>query len=596
MILPSKFERADSESGHDQAPTVITLKRPETSREQRGSEDRNDLSHKDRSRSFLRALPAMFPAISALKQRMVVAERSRRRISVAALLTLVSATIPTTLAAQDGKTVYNKWCAGCHGDTGAGDGFGSKTMLPHPRDFTKAVYKIRTTASGEIPTDDDIRHIIEVGMPGTAMPEWKSRLNAGEITAVIQYLKSFSPNSFSGAAAKPIAIGKAPSGSGVDEGRAAFQKLECYKCHGAAGRADGKSAPTLKDDYGNPIRPADLTENWKFRGGNTVAAIYTRLRTGLDGTPMPSFQDAVENKLITDEQLWRVAQYVHSLSPEKPPEAREVVRAALAQTLPKTPDDAAWRNVERFWVPLVGQIVAKPRWFAPTIDGVWVQALHDGRSLALRVAWDDPSKSPDPAWDEWLGRMAKTLTDVDGPLATQQGPDRLVVQWARDPNDESRRPYFLGGDSKSPVYVWRWTSEPRVEEGTEAGLGKFTALPNGGATVSQTARYVDGQWQVVFTRGLASTDSTRPRFTSGHAIPVAFYAADGSSGEDDVRGAVSTWYAVYLDVPTPTRVFVAPIAIIALSAGLGMLLVTRAQRRDNGRGDELKDSSHMEER
>jgi DMSO reductase family type II enzyme heme b subunit len=192
--------------------------------------------------------------------------------------------------------------------------------------------------------------------------------------------------------------------------------------------------------------------------------------------------------------------------------------------------------------------------------------------------------------------MAKTLTDVDGPLATQQGPDRLVVQWARDPNDESRRPYFLGGDSKSPVYVWRWTSEPRVEEGTETGLGKFTALPNGGATVSQTARYVDGQWQVVFTRGLASTDSTRPRFTSGHAIPVAFYAADGSSGEDDVRGAVSTWYAVYLDVPTPTRVFVAPIAMIALSAGLGMLLVTRAQRRDNGRGDELKDSSHMEER
>src|SRR3954470_3597263 len=125
-----------------------------------------------------------------------------------ALTLLIAA--PSLLLAQDGKTVYDKWCAGCHGDAGAGDGFGSKTMLPHPRDFTKAVYKIRTTASGEIPTDDDIRHIIEVGMPGTAMPEWKSRLNAGEITAVIQYIKSFSPNSFSGAAAKPIAIGKAP--------------------------------------------------------------------------------------------------------------------------------------------------------------------------------------------------------------------------------------------------------------------------------------------------------------------------------------------------------------------------------------------------
>jgi mono/diheme cytochrome c family protein len=379
-----------------------------------------------------------------------------------------------SIQAQDGKPVYDKWCSGCHGDTGAGDGYGSKTMLPHPRDFTKGVYKIRTTASGEIPTDADLRHVIEVGMPGTAMPEWKSRLSDGEIVAVVKYIKTFSPNSFT-QPAKTIAIGKAPSGSGVDEGKAAFQKLECSKCHGMAGRADGKSAPTLKDDYGNPIRPADLTENWKFRGGNTVTEIYTRLRTGLDGTPMPSFQDAIDNKLITDEQLWRVAQYVHSLSPEKPPEPREVVRAARAQTLPTTLDAPAWNGVEKFWVPLVGQIIAKPRWFAPTVDGLWVQALHDGRTLALRVSWDDPSKSPDPTWDQWLGRMSQTLTDVDGPLATQQGPDRLVVHFAKNPNDESKKPYFLGGDAKSPVYAWRWTSEPKIEEGTEAGLGKFTA-------------------------------------------------------------------------------------------------------------------------
>jgi DMSO reductase family type II enzyme heme b subunit len=425
------------------------------------------------------------------------------------------------------------------------------------------------------------------------MPEWKSRLSAADITAVIQYIKTFSENSFKGTAAKALAIGKAPSGSGVDEGKAVFQKLECYKCHGPTGRASGPSAPTLKDDYGNPIRPADLTESWKFRGGSTVTDIYTRLRTGLDGTPMPSFQEAIENKLITDEQLWRLAQYVHSLSPETAPQPREVVRAARVPALPNGIDDAAWRDVERFWVPLVGQIIDKPRWFAPTVDGVWVQALHDGRTLALRLAWDDPSKSPDPKWDEWLGRMSKALTDVDGPLATQQGPDRLVVQFAQNPSDESKRPYFLGGDAKSPVYVWRWTSEQRVEEGTETGLGKFTALP--GVSVRQTSQFVDGQWQVVLTRPLASNDTTRwPRFTAGHAIPIAFYAADGSNGEDEVRGAVSTWYAVYLDVPTPTRVFVAPVAMIALSAGLGMLLVTQAQRRE--RRDDANGSTHMEER
>jgi hypothetical protein len=313
---------------------------------------------------------------------------------------------------------------------------------------------------------------------------------------------------------------------------------------------------------------------------------------------MPSFQEAVENKLITDEQLWRVAQYVRSLSPDKAPEPREVVNAAIATRLPTAPDDAAWNGVERFWIPLVGQVIAKPRWFAPTVDGVWVQALHDGRSLALRISWDDPSKSPDPAWDEWLGKVSKTLTDVDGPLATQQAGDRLVVQWEKKPGDGSELPYFLGGDTKRPVYVWRWTSDSmRVQEGSETGLGTFAALAQ--TRVTERARYVDGQWQVVLTRPLASSDTTQaPAFTTGHAIPMAFFAADGSNGEDDVRGAVSTWYAVYLAVPTPSRVFVAPIATIVLSAGLGMLLVVRAQRRERaGAGDSgADDSSHMEER
>ena len=88
---------------------------------------------------------------------------------------------------------------------------------------------------------------------------------------------------------------------------------------GQQGRGDGNSAPTLKDDWDHPIRAADLSASWKFRGGSTVEEIYARLKTGLDGTPMPSFQEAIENKLITDEQLWHVAQYVRSLSPEEPP-------------------------------------------------------------------------------------------------------------------------------------------------------------------------------------------------------------------------------------------------------------------------------------
>ena len=66
------------------------------------------------------------------------------------------------LSAQDttkGEAIYEKWCAGCHGDTGAGDGPAAAYMLPRPRNFTGAVYKIRTTASGQLPTEIGRAHV-----------------------------------------------------------------------------------------------------------------------------------------------------------------------------------------------------------------------------------------------------------------------------------------------------------------------------------------------------------------------------------------------------------------------------------------------------
>lgn len=95
------------------------------------------------------------------------------------------------------------------------------------------------------------------------------------------------------------------------------------------------------------------------------------------------------------------------------------------------------------------------------------------------------------------------------------------------------------------------------------------------------ARYDAGQWQLQLVRVLRQRDTTNgPVFVPGRAVPVAFFVADGSNGEDGVRSAVSTWYAIHLDVPTPARVYVAPAVTVLLTAGLGMLLVTRAQRRE----------------
>ncbi len=504
---------------------------------------------------------------------------------------LLLATVVMTQDTAAGKQVYTTWCAGCHGDDGKGDGEGARHMIPPPRDFTgNVLYQIRSTPSGQLPTDVDLMRSIDEGLPGTPMPAWKTRLSDRQRRDVLAYIKAFSPY-FTDTTQRPqpIKFSSAPGGGGGTEalkiGRQFYDSIGCRKCHGDQGRGDGPSAPTLKDDAQHPIFAANLHENWRFNGGGTVEDIYHRLRTGLDGTPMPSFSDLIENKFLTDEQLWRVAQYVRSLSPNETPVARDVVHAPLTRTLPHGPDDSAWTSVDLYWFPLVGQIVHKERWFAPAVSGVWVKAAHTADSIALRVVWDDRSESPDTAWLAHVRRVWATLESDDSTREQPAPwPDQLVVQFPVSIPSGMERPYFLMGSSSAPVYQWRWSSVARtaVVAGLARGIDRFDPLSGAGPRAQ--AVYDHGQWRVVFTRALASTDTaSQLPFRTGRAIPMAFFAADGSNGEHGTRMAISTWYFLALDEPVPARVFFAPVLAMMLTMGLGMLVVWRAQQKTSYR-------------
>lgn len=497
----------------------------------------------------------------------------------------------SALRAQDttaGKVVYQKWCAGCHGDNGAGDGPGAKRMIPPPRDFTGAIYQIRSTPSGQLPTDADLMRSIDEGLGGTAMPGWKSRLSDRQRRDVLAYIKTFS-TFFADTTQRPqpIAFGSAPSGTDTKVGRQFYDSIGCRKCHGDQGRGDGPSAPTLKDDAGHPMFAANLHQNWRFNGGGTTEDIYRRLRTGLDGTPMPSFSELLEQKFLTDEQLWRLAQYVRSLSPKETPVVRDVIHAPLVKALPHAPDDsAAWKSVDEYWFPLVGQVIHKERWFDPAVTSVQIQAVHTTDSIALRVVWDDRSQSPDTAWMAHIGRVFSALDTDSSREQPALWPDQLAVQFPVSIPTGMERPYFLMGNSSAPVYQWRWASTARTAAvaGLARGVERFDPIAGAGGTIPAQAVYDHGQWRVVFTRALASPDTaTQLPFRSGRAIPVAFFAWDGSNGEHGTRMAVSTWYFLALDEPVPARVFISPVLAMVLTLGLGLLVVWRAQQKTSYR-------------
>jgi len=215
---------------------------------------------------------------------------------------------------ERGRRVYFQACSPCHGIRGDGKGPAAEGFDPAPRNFRRGVYKFRTTVSGMLPLDEDLERTVREGLPGTEMPRWKNVLSEHDIKAVVQYVKSFSPY-FEDPKSLPlpadiVKIPKErpfkPSATSVAAGQLIFVKQDCVKCHGKSGQGDGVEAEKLEDDWKVPIRPANLTLR-HFKNGKRDRDIFRVFTTGLNGTPMPAFDD------LTDEQRWQLVDFIQSL-------------------------------------------------------------------------------------------------------------------------------------------------------------------------------------------------------------------------------------------------------------------------------------------
>ena len=234
---------------------------------------------------------------------------------------------------EAGRQLYYRYCWGCHGARGDGNGENVPYVTPQPRNFVAGTFKCRSTPTGTLPLDQDLYNSLVRGFNFTNMPSWAA-LTAQNRADLVAFIKTFSArwvNEKPGEAI-PIPVEPKLTLESIKHGGELFQKLECWKCHGQEGRGDGPSAATLTDSNDQPIRPFNFTTTNRSKCGRTNADLYRIFMTGVDGTPMPSFAD-----VIKPEDAWDLVHYLRTLqyndpSPElalweSSKEGREIVNA-----------------------------------------------------------------------------------------------------------------------------------------------------------------------------------------------------------------------------------------------------------------------------
>jgi mono/diheme cytochrome c family protein len=492
--------------------------------------------------------------------------------------------IGTEAQREAGKPLYLKYCAQCHGEKGDGDGYATPHLLPRPRNFTTGKFKIRSTPSGALPTHSDLVNVIRRGMPYTSMPAWPNLAEA-DVSNIAYFITTFSPDfSNAGSVPKPVDLPGAPKSTNdtIALGKKLYEETGCARCHGTLGRGDGPSAPTLTDDWGQGIRPADLTQSWTFRGGSSREDIFRTMTTGLNGTPMPSFLEGLQ-----PEQRWAITDYIASLSGSNGPGYTNLVIARHVQTpidLAKGAASFESAPVARF--PVVGQIMEPGRAFHPPASSVTVQAVYDADSIAVLVRWHDmaaeksgknaPSLPVPPEEDEWVpgsgaaageeaagaakggvfgdaevapapaGQAADPFAEADTAAGAKPSEfsDAVSIQIPSQVPTSARKPYFIFGDGQNSVDLW-FFDLAGAAPAQFTGKGSADITANDKANLTGVASYDQGEWSVIFRRPRRVESGAS--FSPGEFLPIAFSVWDGFSRERGNRRGLTAWHSIYVE-------------------------------------------------
>ena len=125
---------------------------------------------------------------------------------------------------DQGREVFLANCAGCHGQNATGQSIAGRTLRP-----------VAFNLAGFLLSDDLIWRVLQVGVPGSAMPSW-NHLPSDQFRAVADYVVFLGQANGLSAAEQD-----APDATLMEAGKRVFE-THCLRCHGkdAAGGWTGR--------------------------------------------------------------------------------------------------------------------------------------------------------------------------------------------------------------------------------------------------------------------------------------------------------------------------------------------------------------------
>jgi cytochrome c oxidase cbb3-type subunit 2 len=216
----------------------------------------------------------------------------------------------------------------CHGAEGKGDGPVAARLGLQARDYTRGLFKLKTTTAGDLPQDEDLYRTLTTGIAASGMPSFAG-FEPEERWALVWHVKSLAERTRAdGSVVRPFeghplrtraVFPPRPPALNPVRGAWLYQTgVQCGVCHGPSGRGDGTASSSLVDAIGRPSRVPDLSRGLlMFKAGDRVEDIYRVLTLGMPGSPMPSFST------IPEPDRWDLAMFVTTLF-EKVPEGERV--------------------------------------------------------------------------------------------------------------------------------------------------------------------------------------------------------------------------------------------------------------------------------